>query len=440
MKYQINLYLYIENIGANFKRLINNGEIEDYKQIISDNVCDNFKFDKIRDTLEKSFPLLDEQSRRVVAGNLVIAFNNSAEIKNAIPLSQKTINRAYKEELAGKMPPKGRIRKPGGGRPSISASNPRFRIELEKLIEYDIAGDPMTNKKWVRKTLSWYKKQLNSKEIKVSRGTIRMEFKKLGISLKKNKKSINTRNHPDRNTQFEKIFEAIKKYVKNGWPIISVDTKKKELIGNFANPGKTWAKNPIDVLDHDFINAGKGKLVPYGIYDINRNIGYVHCGMSKDTPEFAVDSLVWWWENFGSKTYQNAKKLLILADSGGSNGYRPYKWKYDLQTCFADQFNIEITVAHYPSGTSKYNPIEHRLFSFISINWAGIPLESFELALSYINSTTTEPGLSVYAEITEKTYETGKTVSKEKMAALNLTRDEICPNWNYTITPRLSAN
>jgi hypothetical protein len=209
----------------------------------------------------------------------------------------------------------------------------------------------MSPKKWMRKTLRWCQKVLTQRNISVSPSTIRKALGHLNISLKKNQKYVNTRNHPDRDKQFQYIQEIRAKFIAAGNPVISVDTKKKELIGNFQNKGRIWCKNAKKVLDHDFPSAAKGKLVPYGIYDLQLNRGYVHCGISADTPEFAVESIIWWWQNFGKKNYPNAQKILILCDSGGSNGYRPRKWKMDLQTNLTDKMGLSISVSHYPSGT-----------------------------------------------------------------------------------------
>ena len=225
-----------------------------------------------------------------------------------------------------------------------------------------------------------------------------------------------------------------------GCPVISVDTKKKELIGNFKNEGRTWRCETELVNSHDFPNAAEGKASPYGIYDIKHNLGYVYVGISADTAEFAVDAIFNWWQYEDRPRFKNEQKLLILADAGGSNGYRPRLWKKQLQECLADQFGLEIMVCHYPTGASKWNPIEHRLFSYISLNWAGEPLRSFETILGYIQNTTTKTGLKVEAFIIEKEYQRGINVSKTEMATLNLVRRKICPKWNYVIKPRFRSD
>lgn len=377
----------------------------------------------------------DERSRRLFAGYLSI-LKGMKKTATVTGLSVKTIQKGQ-EEIRNRIQfPKKRIRSKGGGRISIIDSEPEFLPILDQLIEGKTAGDPMSSRKWMRKTLKWCQDKLKVHNITVAPATIRKGLKILGISLKKNRKYVNTRNHPDRNLQFNFIAGKRREFSQANNPIISIDAKKKERIGNFYNNGQTWCKEPTKVLDHDFPSAAVGKLIPYGIYDLHLNHGYVHCGVSVDTPDFAVDSIVWWWENYGKHNYAKAKKLLILCDAGGSNGYRPRKWKQHLQTELADKMGLSITVCHYPSGTSKYNPIEHRLFSYVSINWAGIPLISYHVALQLIRSTKTTKGLQVDAALTQKTYEKGMKVSNQEMKLLNIERADICPNWNYTIHPR----
>lgn len=386
-------------------------------------------------TLQYILSYTDERSRRLFAGYLS-TLKGVKMTATITALSVKTIQKGQ-EEIHNRIQfPKNRIRSKGGGRISKIESEHEFLPILEQLIEGKIAGDPMSPKKWMRKTLKWCQVNLKKHDITVSLATIRKGLKTLGISLKKNRKYVNNRNHPDRNLQFNFIAGKKREFSQANNPIISIDSKKKERIGNFYNNGQTWCKEPTKVLDHDFPSAAVGNLIPYGIYDLHLNHGYVHCGVSADTPDFAVDSIVWWWENYGKHNYSKAKKLLILCDAGGSNGYRPRKWKQTLQTELADKMGLSITVCHYPSGTSKYNPIEHRLFSYIAINWAGIPLISYFVALQLIRSTKTTMGLQVDAVLTQKTYEKGLKVSNQEMNLLNIERADICPNWNYTIHPR----
>lgn len=241
--------------------------------------------------------------------------------------------------------------------------------------------------------------------------------------------------HPDRDRQFRYISKQKKRFLRNNRPAISVDTKHKELIGNFKNKGQTWVAEPIEVNAHDFPQDALCKAAPYGVYDMGRNHGFVHVGISSDTPQFAVESIRKWWLDYGSKHYRKADELLILADSGGSNGYRPRLFKKLLQDKIADAFNLKVTVCHFPRGASKWNPVEHRLFGPISCHWAGIPLRSLRLLLRLIRTTATDGGLKVYARLTRKKYRTGIRVSDVEMKSLNIRRHNICPQWNYTIEP-----
>ena len=294
----------------------------------------------------------------------------------------------------------------------------------------------MTERKWIRKTLRWMKKKLRKKGIKASISTIRKTLKKQGISLKKNLKYTGTQNHPMRDVQFRYLNWLKHLGLCLGTPIISVDAKKKELIGNFKNEGKSWRKEAYKVLDHDFPSLADGKLIPFGIYDLKNNKGHVYCGTTLETSEFAVDCICSWWEEYGRYAYQNKSELLIICDSGGSNGYRRRMWKWAFQTKLADRLGLTVFVCHYPSGASKYNPIEHNLFSFITKNWAGEPLISYNKALSFITTTKTENGLVVSASLNKKEYEKGLIVSNEQMNSLSIKRARICPQWNYYLRPR----
>lgn len=280
------------------------------------------------------------------------------------------------------------------------------------------------------------KKELKARGITASLSTIRNTLKSFNVSLKKNVKDKNVQNHPNRNEQFLYLNLLKHEFLTSGKPIISIDTKKKELIGNFKNEGKTWRKEAYKVLDHDYPSLAEGKLVPFGIYDLKQNKGHVYCGTSFETSEFVVDSLAQWWTEVGKKKYPRSLEILILCDSGGANGYRRRTWKWELQTKLADSLGLTVIVCHYPSGASKYNPIEHKLFSFISINWAGEPLTSYDKALGLISSTKTEKGLKIEARLVDKEYKTGVKVSDEQMNSLNIEYHGDCPEWNYTIKPR----
>ncbi len=256
------------------------------------------------------------------------------------------------------------------------------------------------------------------------------------MSLKANRKRFTGPPHPDRDCQFRYIQKQKKRFLWRGLPVISVDTKNKELIGDFKNPGRTWTQEPIEVNAHDFPQDALCKAAPYGVYDVGRNHGFIHVGISSDTPQFAVDSIRRWWLAHGTKHYGDGRELLVLADAGGSNGYRPRHFKKLLQEKIADAFDLKVTVCHFPSGASKWNPVEHRLFGPISCNWSGVPLRSLELLLRLVRTTVTEGGLKVCARLTHTTYRTGIRVSDAEMKMLNLQRHTVCPQWNYTINPR----
>jgi hypothetical protein len=304
------------------------------------------------------------------------------------------------------------------------------------LLEAETAGDPMSEQKWQRSSLRHLMDELSQLGYWLSHTTIARLLKEQKYSLKANVKRLSGSQHPDRDRQFQYIASQKAVFQQAGLPIISVDTKKKELIGNFKNPGQEWCREATAVNDHDFEQDALGKAVPYGIYDLTHNRGYVYVGRSADTPQFAVEAIVRWWREIGSSLYPNADKILILADAGGSNGCRPRLWKQQLQELLADQLGLEVTVCHYPTGASKWNPIEHRLFGPISINWAGKPLRSFEFMLACIRGTTTATGLQVEAFLVERLYAKGIKVAKEVMQALQIVWHSVCPRWNYTIKPR----
>lgn len=294
----------------------------------------------------------------------------------------------------------------------------------------------MSEQKWVRSSLRHLSTQLAGQGHPVCPMTVGRLLEKLGYSLKANVKRLAGAPHPDRNTQFEYIESQKQLFLENGWPIISVDAKKKELIGNFKNAGQCWCQEAEAVNDHDFAFDALGKAVPYGLYNLNYNRGYVYVGQSADTAEFAVDVIAQWWTTFGRQDFPDAPGLLVLCDGGGSNGWRSRLWKAQVQEQLADQLGLEVTVCHYPTGTSKWNPVEHRLFGPISVNWAGKPLRTFETMLACIRGTTTQTGLHVWAFLVERVYEKGRKISDDLMRSLNLERHAICPNWNYTIRPR----
>ena len=296
----------------------------------------------------------------------------------------------------------------------------------------------MSEQKWVRSSLRQLSARLAAIGHGISPPTVGRLLRRLGYALRVNaKKQEASAAHPERNCQFEYIQAQKQRFEAANCPIISVDTKKKELIGNFKNAGQAWKLQPEAVNVHDFPQDAVGKAVPYGIYDLKQNRGTVYVGSSADTPEFAVAALARWWEEEGQVAYPQAQQILILADSGGSNGCRLRLWKQQLQEHFADRYGVSVVVCHYPTGCSKWNPIEHRLFSQLSQNWAGIPLRSFETLLNYIRGTTTQTGLTVRASLLEGEYAKGLKVSDEQMQQLNIEHAQVCSLWNYTLRPRV---
>lgn len=293
----------------------------------------------------------------------------------------------------------------------------------------------MNECKWSRRTTEKIADQLGHLGIDVSASTVRRLLKSMGFSLKSNRKSIAHASSPERNAQFEYIAQLRESYAEEGQPIISVDCKKKELVGQFKNPGSRWERQSTPVNDHDFRSQAEGLAVPYGIYELLLNRGNVYVGTNAETPEFAADSIARWWHT-AEKDYDGAKRLLILADGGGANGVRCRAWKAFVQTQVADRYRIPVTVCHYPPGTSKWNPIEHRLFSEISKNWKGQPLDSYETIVKYIRTTKTSKGLRVRAKLVKKTYKKGIKISKEEFEALSIERPETLSQWNYTLSPR----
>ncbi len=308
--------------------------------------------------------------------------------------------------------------------------------QLLRLLRTETAGDPMGGLLWTYRSLAKLAAELSRCGSSVSPATVGKWLKSLGYSLHVNRKSLSAASPPGRDDQFQRIA-ALRQHCRDkGIPILSVDTKKKELVGRFRNAGATWGTSPEEVNDHDFRSQAKGLAVPYGLYDLLANRGTVFVGDSKDTPAFAVDCLEHWCRTEGLERYPDSDRIVILADCGGSNGYRCRAWKYFLQTKLCDRHGLRVTVAHYPSGSSKWNPIEHRLFSAISRNWAGRPLETWETVLNYIRTTTTKTGLRVQSVRVKQQYRTGVKISDRQMAELNITKGNKLPDWNYDIRPR----
>lgn len=305
---------------------------------------------------------------------------------------------------------------------------------LQAAGEPETAGDPMSAQKWVRRSL---RAHLDREGHPASPPTVARLLGKLGYALHVNAKKIEaSADRPDRQAQFAHIAEQKATFAAAGQPTISVDTKKKKLVGNFKNGGATWSRQAAAVNVHDFLQDALGRTGPYGIYEPLRNQGTVYVGSSADTPQFAVDVIARWWQSIGCPYYLGADRLLLLADGGGSNAHRSRLWKQQLQEQLCDHYGLTVTVCHYPTGCSKWNPVEHRLFGPISLNWAGKPLLNWETRLAHIRGTTTTTGLAVQAFLHDGTYQTGRTVSDAEMEPLNMERHTVCPNWNYTIRPR----
>jgi len=366
-----------------------------------------------------------------------IGFGGITAVSKASGVSRPTIILGGKD-LAKKTVelPKERIRKEGGGRKREEEKHPNIILELEKLLDPVTRGDPMSPLRWTCKSTRQLSEALKKKDIHISHVSIATLLKQMGYSLQSNAKVNEGGKHPDRDKQFEYINKQSSEYLSNEYPVISVDTKKKELIGNYKNAGREWNKvgQPIEVNVYDFPNTAIGKAVPYGIYDIGKNEGFVNVGKSYDTSSFAVASIRRWWLDMGQQSYPTTKKLLITADGGGSNGYRRKLWKIELQK-LCNEFDFEITVCHLPPGTSKWNKIEHRLFSYITMNWRGKPLTSFETIVSLIGSTTTRKGLKVISKLDETEYKKGIMVADEELKRLNIHPHEFHSEWNYTIKP-----
>ena len=330
----------------------------------------------------------------------------------------------------------GRIRRAGGGRKRVEEVASGIRRELLRIVEETTAGDPMSLLKWTSKSTRTIADDLTRRGYPVSAVTVGRCLHEMDYSLQANVKTIEGRQHPDRDAQFRYINTQVKAFLRTGDPVISVDTKKKELVGAFKNAGRTWRPKgaPTAVMTHDFPPLGQGKAIPYGAYDVAQDRALVNVGVTHDTAEFAVESVRRWWRWLGRTTYPEASRLLICADAGGSNGNRLRAWKRHLQA-LANHIGMPITVSHYPPGTSKWNKIEHRLFSFISMNWKGIPLVSYQTVVNLIGSTKTRSGLKVKALLDTKDYATGEQITAAQMHELNLRGHSFHPDWNYTLAP-----
>lgn len=380
---------------------------------------------------------LDEQQRRWFAAleSTKAGYGGDTLLALITGLHVDTIRRG-REELDADLHdrPTDRVRRPGAGRPPGKKKDPAVLDDLCGLAEPATGGDPMTDSTFVRRSLRYLSDELTLRGHGACPTTVAGLLRDLGYNLRVNVKRFTGPYHPERDRQFHYLEGLVETFRAAGLPILSVDTKKKELVGNFANAGAVWADEPDEVNAHDFRTDALYRAVPYGLYDVLANQGHVVVGTSADTPAFAADAVARWWVRCGCKRYRQAGALLILADSGGSNGCRPRLWKQQLQG-LADYYGLEVTVCHYPRGASKWNPVEHRLFSHISRNWAGVPLRTPALLLALLRGTRTATGLTVTAEWLERTYARGRTVTDADMADLNIEHHTTCPQWNYTIRP-----
>ena len=385
------------------------------------------------------WPLLDERTRRLMAASEAIAlgYGGVSRVQRACGLSRRTIANGIREIEEGTAAAPGCIRRGGGGRKTLTTSDPRLVEALEALIDGQTRGDPESPLRWICQSTRTIAKALGRRHHPVSHTKVAQLLHGLDYSLQSNRKTEEGRDHSDRDAQFRHITAAVRRCLARRTPVISVDTKKKELIGNFHNAGQQWrpVKQPRPVRTHDFPAPDVPRAYPYGIYDVGRNTGFVNVGTDHDTGAFAVASIRGWWRREGRHLYPAAPRILITADGGGSNGWRLRLWKLELQT-LADDIGVPIAVCHFPPGTSKWNKIEHRLFSFISSNWRGEPLRDYETVVKLIAKTTTAKGLSVTCRLDRRKYPVGRKITADDMKQVNLQRHRFHGEWNYVIRPR----
>jgi transposase len=386
--------------------------------------------------------MLDERARRAVAASeaLAIGWGGITAVSRATGLSRTVIQNGIKE-LTGTVPSAapGRIRRPGGGRKKTVEIDQSVSTDLEQLVEPVTRGDPESALRWTCKSVRKLAAELREQGHQVSHQWVAEKLRDLGYSLQGNRKTREGSNHPDRDAQFEHINATAQRFLAAGDPVISVDTKKKELVGDFKNGGREWRPQgePEEVRVYDFVIPELGRVSPYGVYDLAHNAGWVNVGIDHDTAAFAVESIRRWWLGPGKQRYPQAERVLITADGGGSNGSRVRLWKWELQR-LADETGLSISVCHFPPGTSKWNKVEHRLFAFISQNWRGKPLVSYAVILSLIAATSTTTGLTVESALDTQTYPAGIKVTDEELATIQLERNAFHGEWNYTISPHAS--
>jgi hypothetical protein len=404
----------------------------------------NVNHESVRLRFRSLSSFLDERMRRLwaAAESAAIGYGGVSLVARATGVSRRAITEGMKElsqQKASREPSPSRIRRKGAGRKRTVDKDPTLREDLDRLVDPATRGDPESPLRWTCKSVRMLAEELRREGHAVSYQTVAELLHEMEYSLQANQKKLEGSQHADRNQQFEYINRKAQRYLKQGEPVISVDTKKKELVGDFKNPGREWQPQgqPEKVRVHDFEirQPENGKVAPYGVYDLGRNAGWVSVGVDHDTAEFAVESIRRWWRWMGRRSYPKATRLLITADSGGSNGARVRLWKWELQQ-LADETGLAIAVCHFPPGTSKWNKIEHRLFSFISQNWRGKPLISHQVIIDLIAATTTATGLTVKSKIDTNIYERGLKVSDQQMAELQLRREKFHGDWNYKLLPR----
>lgn len=390
---------------------------------------------------------MTERQRREWAGleAMSLGWGGVTAVAKATGLSRATIQVGVKEVqqmLQSRGAPKStdRVRRPGAGRKPLEENDATLIRDLDAMVDPVTVGDPMSPLRWTCKSVRQLTEALAEKGHRINRTKVGEILTNAGYSLQGNRKTLEGNDHPDRDAQFQYIARSTRSFLRRGQPVISVDTKKKELIGQFKNGGQEWRpkKTPVHVKSHDFPDKELGKVIPYGIYDLQGNQGYVNVGVDRDTPEFAVESIRRWWRDMGKRVYPNATELLITADAGGSNSTRARLWKFCLQR-LADRTGLRITVCHFPPGTSKWNKIEHRMFCHITQNWRGQPLVTREVVVNLIANTTTSKGLRITAKLDQHAYEKGVSVSDEQMASLQITRAKFHGDWNYAIAPAPAA-
>jgi len=392
---------------------------------------------EIQTKLRRLWPHLNERSRRMLAAAeaVQLGYGGVSLVSRACGLSRVTITKGIGELTAPPLP-EDRIRRSGGGRWSLAVRDPKLPGLLESLVEPLTRGDPESPLRWTCKSTRTLAGELTDRQHPISHEKVAQLLRDMEYSLQGNRKTEEGEDHPDRDAQFRHINKEVRLALAQEWPVISVDTKKKELVGNFANKGRQWRRKQTaePVNGHDFADPSVPRAYPYGIYDLGQNTGFVNVGTDHDTATFAVASIRGWWRYEGRALYPGATRLLITADAGGSNGYRLRLWKLELQR-LANQTGLSIAVCHFPPGTSKWNKVEHRLFSFITSNWRGEPLRDYQTVVGLIASTTTAKGLTVTCRLDRRRYTVGREVTEEELATINITPLRFHGEWNYVISP-----